>query len=149
MVIGIFLRREPKLYRNGFLALIPAAAARRGCGEVLDELGFTLWWWLMGQLATMASVGIFIGIGLTMLGVPLSGTLGLMAAILSFIPSLGPFISVIPAIMLGLTISPTMGAVGGAALPRRADAGGERDHAADPAPGDLAAAGVRARRRSC
>jgi predicted PurR-regulated permease PerM len=35
--------------------------------------------------------------------------LGLIAAVLSFIPSLGPIISVIPAIMLGLTISPMMG----------------------------------------
>jgi len=63
----------------------------------------------MGQLTTMASVGMFIGIGLTILGVPLSGTLGLIAAILSFIPSLGPLISVIPAIMLALTVSPRMG----------------------------------------
>jgi predicted PurR-regulated permease PerM len=108
LVIGIFFAADPKLYRTGFLSLFPKR--RRGrMAEVLDELGFTLWWWLMGQLATMASVGILIGIGLTLLGVPLSGTLGLIAAILSFIPSLGPFISVIPAIMLGLTISPTMG----------------------------------------
>jgi predicted PurR-regulated permease PerM len=108
VVIGIFFATDPKLYRNGFLALIPRRKRAR-MGEVLDELGFTLWWWLMGQLATMASVGILIGVGLTVLGVPLSGTLGLIAAILSFIPSLGPLISVIPAIMLGLTISPIMG----------------------------------------
>jgi len=108
LVIGVFFAADPKLYRNGFLALIPRRKRAR-MGEVLDELGFTLWWWLMGQLATMASVGILIGIGLTLLGVPLSGTLGLIAAVLSFIPSLGPFISVIPAIMLGLTISPMMG----------------------------------------
>jgi predicted PurR-regulated permease PerM len=108
LVIGIFFAADPQLYRTGFLALIPRRRRER-MAEVLDELGFTLWWWLMGQLATMASVGILIGIGLTLLGVPLSGTLGLLAAILSFIPSLGPFISVIPAIMLGLTISPMMG----------------------------------------
>ena len=108
VVIGIFFAADPKLYRDGFLALIPRRKRGR-MGEVLDELGFTLWWWLMGQLATMASVGILIGIGLTLLGVPLSGTLGLIAAVLSFIPSLGPLISVIPAIMLGLTISPMMG----------------------------------------
>jgi predicted PurR-regulated permease PerM len=108
LVIGVFFAADPKLYRTGFLALIPRRKRAR-MGEVLDELGFTLWWWLMGQLATMASVGILIGIGLTLLGVPLSGTLGLIAAVLSFIPSLGPFISVIPAIMLGLTISPMMG----------------------------------------
>jgi predicted PurR-regulated permease PerM len=108
IVIGIFLAGHPELYRNGFLALFPRGRRAR-MGEVLDELGFTLWWWLLAQLATMASVGILVGIGLTILGVPLSGTLGLIAALLSFIPSLGPFISVIPAVMLGLTISPMMG----------------------------------------
>lgn len=108
IVIGIFLAFQPDLYRVGFLNLFPAARRKR-IGDILDELGFTLWWWLMGQLMTMASVGIFIGLGLTCLGVPLAGTLGLIAAILSFIPSLGPLISVIPAFMLGLTISPSMG----------------------------------------
>jgi predicted PurR-regulated permease PerM len=108
LAIGVFLAFEPKLYRHGFLALFPAARRKR-LGEVLDELGFTLWWWLMGQLATMATMGIFIGTGLAILGVPLAGTLGLMAAVLSFIPSLGIVIAVVPAIMLGLTISPSMG----------------------------------------
>ena len=108
VVIGIFLAFQPQLYRNGFLALFPKVRRAR-LGEVLDELGFTLWWWLMGQLVTMASVGTFIGIGLALLGVPLAGTLGLIAAILSFIPSLGPLLSVVPAILLGLTISPMMG----------------------------------------
>jgi predicted PurR-regulated permease PerM len=108
VVIAVFFASDPDLYRNGFLALMPASRRER-MREVLDELAFTLWWWLLAQLATMASVGILIGIGLTILGVPLSGTLGLIAALLSFIPSLGPFISVIPAVMLGLTISPVMG----------------------------------------
>ncbi len=107
VVIAIFLAFQPDLYRTGFLNLFPNSRRKR-LGEVLDELGFTLWWWLMGQLVTMASVGIFIGIGLAILGVPLAGTLGLIAAILSFIPSLGPLISVIPAVMLGLTMSPMM-----------------------------------------
>jgi predicted PurR-regulated permease PerM len=63
----------------------------------------------MGQLVTMATMGVFIGTGLALLSVPLAGTLGLIAAVLSFIPSLGMIIAVIPAIMLGLTISPSMG----------------------------------------
>lgn len=109
VVIGIFLAGQPDLYRNGFLALFPRTRRER-YGKVLDELGYTLWWWLMAQMVTMATVGIFIGIGLAILGVPLAGTLGLIAALLSFIPSLGPFISVIPAAILGLTISPIMGA---------------------------------------
>jgi predicted PurR-regulated permease PerM len=108
LVIGIFLALEPKLYREGFLKLFPMSLRPR-LGEVLDELGFTLWWWLMGQLVTMASVGTFIGIGLACLGVPLAGTLALIAALLAFIPSLGPAISVLPAILLALAISPMTG----------------------------------------
>jgi predicted PurR-regulated permease PerM len=108
LVIAVFLAIDPDLYRNGLLNLF-APARRERIGEVLDELGFTLWWWLLAQLCTMASIGILIGVGLTILGVPLSGTLGLIAAILAFIPSLGPIISVIPAILLGLSISPMMG----------------------------------------
>jgi predicted PurR-regulated permease PerM len=108
VVIGIFLAFEPDLYRTGFLNLFPKRRRQR-MGAVLDELGFTLWWWLMGQLVTMATMGILIGSGLALLGVKLAGTLGLIAALLSFIPSLGMIIAVIPAIMLGLTISPSMG----------------------------------------
>lgn len=108
IVIGIFLATDPDLYRNGLLKLFPPSRRAR-MEEVLQELGFTLWWWLIAQLGIMASVGILVGIGLTILGVPLSGTLGLIAAILSFVPSLGPFISVIPAILLGITIHPMMG----------------------------------------
>jgi predicted PurR-regulated permease PerM len=108
LVIAVFLAFQPELYRVGFLNLFPKSRRAR-LGAVLDELGFTLWWWLMGQLVTMASVGTFIGVGLALLGVPLAGTLGLIAAILSFIPSLGPLMSVIPALLLAFTISPKMG----------------------------------------
>jgi predicted PurR-regulated permease PerM len=107
LVIAIFLAFQPGLYRTGFLNLFPKTRRKR-LGDVLDELGFTLWWWLMGQLVTMTTVGIFIGVGLALLGVPLAGSLGLIAAVLSFIPSLGPLISVIPALMLGFTMSPMM-----------------------------------------
>jgi predicted PurR-regulated permease PerM len=107
VIIGIFLAFDPQLYRIGFLKLIPKTHRARA-NEVLEELGFTLWWWLMGQFATMASVGILIGTGLCFLGMPLPGTLGLIAALLSFIPSLGPLISVVPALLLAFTVSPRM-----------------------------------------
>lgn len=105
LVIAIFLAFQPELYRNGFLELFPEARQKR-VKEVLDELGFTLWWWLMGQIVTMISVGILITLGLTCLGIPLAGTLGLIAAILSFIPSIGPLLSVVPALLMSATTSP-------------------------------------------
>jgi predicted PurR-regulated permease PerM len=41
--------------------------------------------------------------------VPLAGTLGVIAALLTFIPNIGPILSVVPAALLALAISPTKG----------------------------------------
>ncbi len=108
VAIAVFIAFQPELYRNGILSLFPPSNRNRAA-QVLDELDFTLWWWLIGQFCTMATVGILVGAGLTALGVPLSGTLGLIAGLLAFIPSLGPLISVIPAMILGFSMSPATG----------------------------------------
>jgi predicted PurR-regulated permease PerM len=43
------------------------------------------------------------------LGVPLAGTLGIIAALMTFIPNVGPLLSVVPAALLALAISPGKG----------------------------------------
>jgi predicted PurR-regulated permease PerM len=44
-----------------------------------------------------------------LLGVPLAGTLGLIAALLTFIPNLGPPLSALPAVLLAFAVSPIKG----------------------------------------
>jgi len=46
--------------------------------------------------------------GLTLLGVPFAVPLSLIAGILEIVPIIGPIISAIPAILVGLTISPLL-----------------------------------------
>ena len=74
--------------------------------EVLAKLSDTLWWWLIGRLIAMTFIGVATGVGLTLLGVPLAFILGLLAALLSFVPNLGPILSALPAILLGFVQSP-------------------------------------------
>ena len=45
-------------------------------------------------------------IGLWLLDVPLALVLGLIAALFTFIPNIGPILSAIPAVLFGLTVSP-------------------------------------------
>jgi predicted PurR-regulated permease PerM len=104
--VGIYLAVDGRAYTNGLVRLFPLNKRERA-SEVLDELGFTLWWWLLGKFAAMIIVGAATWLALTILGVPLALTLGLLAGLLDFIPNIGPFIAGIPAVLIALTISPT------------------------------------------
>lgn len=109
ILIGVFAAADPALYRSGFLALVPSARRRR-VGEVLDEMATALRWWLVGQLVTMAVVGVSIGIVLTLLGVPGAMLLGLQAAIVNFIPYLGPLVAAIPILLAAASLGLSMAA---------------------------------------
>lgn len=105
--VGIFLAVDGRAYLSGFVRLFPFGKRARA-REVLDELGFTLWWWLIGKVIAMVIVGVFTWLGLWLFGVPLSLTLGLLAGILNFIPNIGPFLAGIPGVLMALTVSPTV-----------------------------------------
>jgi predicted PurR-regulated permease PerM len=105
VVLGIYLAADPGAYRRGFLRLVPA----RMRGDVDAALGSSaraLRNWLGGQLLAMAAVGVVTGIGLTLLGVPLALSLATIAALLEFVPFIGPIVAAIPAILIAFTVEP-------------------------------------------
>jgi predicted PurR-regulated permease PerM len=105
LVIGLYMAVAPRVYTEGVTRLVPVA--RRGrAHEVLQALGHTLRWWLLGRWISMMVVGMLTAVGLWLLGVPLALTFGLLAALLTFIPYLGPFISAIPPTLMILMQSP-------------------------------------------
>lgn len=105
LLLSIYLASEPKLYLHGFVKLFPRGQRNR-VKEVIHGVYQTLRWWLIGKAASMLFIGILTWIGLSILGVPLALTLGLLAGLLSFIPNFGPIISAIPAILLAFIDSP-------------------------------------------
>ncbi|HSK20402.1 MAG TPA: AI-2E family transporter [Longimicrobiales bacterium] len=105
LFLGIVFAATPGIYVNGILALFPEHRVPR-MREVLAKLDDTLWWWLIGRLIAMTFIGVVTGVGLAVLGVPLAFILGLLAALLSFIPNLGPILSALPAVLLGLVQGP-------------------------------------------
>ena len=64
---------------------------------------------IRGQLSICAVNGVLTTIGLLLLQVPFGTTLGIFAGVCSIIPIFGTFISSVPAILLGLTVSPMTG----------------------------------------
>ena len=105
LFVGLYLAVDPHAYVRGLLRLVPMARRRRA-GEVLYATGYQLRWWLLGQLLSMMVVGLIMGIGLAFIGVPLAFALGVLAGLLEFIPTIGPPIAVIPAVLLALVEAP-------------------------------------------
>jgi len=106
LFIGIYGAAAPKTYVNGVLHLTPARHQERA-REVLNALAHALRWWLIGRLTMMSIVGVLTTIGLWIVGVPSPLALGLLAALLSFIPYLGPILSFFPAALAALLVSLT------------------------------------------
>ncbi|MBC7795956.1 MAG: AI-2E family transporter [Pyrinomonadaceae bacterium] len=105
LVLGLFLAVEPQTYTNGFLYLVPKSRRARA-SETIEALGQTLQWWLIGKFGSMLAIGVLTWIGLSILGIPLALTLGILTALLTFIPNIGPVVSVFPAALLALTQDP-------------------------------------------
>jgi predicted PurR-regulated permease PerM len=105
---SIYLAAEPDFYLRGIRRILPARnrATFEACFAAATRV---LRSWLLAKAISMATIGAFVTVGLLLLGVPLAGTLGIIAALLTFIPNLGPILSVIPAALLAFAVSPTKG----------------------------------------
>lgn len=101
LFLGVFLAASPKPYLAGLRALL-APPLRPVAEGVTRDLASALRAWAGAQLVAMAVVGALTYAGLTLLELPLAGVLALLAALLGFIPVLGPILAGVPAVLLAL-----------------------------------------------
>jgi len=99
LAIALFGAARPSLYCNVFLALLPAAQRPKLAGA-LEETARALRWWFLGQLVSMLLLGVSVSLGLMIIGVDLWLSLGVLTAVLTFIPYLGPVIAGIPILII-------------------------------------------------
>ena len=107
-VLGLYLAAEPEVYFSGIRRATPRRY-RATLAVCAASAVRNLRWWLLAQFLSMASIGTLVTLGLLGLGIPMAGTLGVIAALLTFIPNVGPILSVIPAALLAIAISPGKG----------------------------------------
>jgi len=103
--IGLYGSLSPGSYTRPVVALAPAHKRDR-VDRVMGEVGDALGRWLVGRMVAMAFVGVFSGIGLWLLGVPVALGLGIVAGLLTFVEYLGAIVSAVPAALLALTLGP-------------------------------------------
>ncbi len=103
--LAIYVGAEPDLYRVGLLHLFPTRRRKRA-EEVVAAISNVLRRWLVTQLIAMLAIGVVTTIALLILRIPAALPLGIIAGFLEFIPTLGPVLSAIPAVVMGFVDSP-------------------------------------------
>lgn len=106
LVISFYLSLGKNRLKDEFVGLFPAnfqKIAKDTTFQIEKKLGA----WFRGQLALSLTIGVITWISLTILGLPFAIPLALLAGILEILPTVGPIISAIPAVIVALAISPT------------------------------------------
>lgn len=105
LVVTIMLLASPRSYRRAFLLIFPRFYRRR-VDNILSECEIALTGWLIGILFNMTVITVLSGLGLWFLDVPLPLANASLAGLLTFVPNLGPTLSVIPPTALALLDAP-------------------------------------------
>ena len=107
-IIGFWIAWRPDAYLEIVVKLLPLHL-RDHFRSVATETGEVLTNWILGRLLAMLTVGSLTCIALLVLGVPMPFTLGILAGLISFVPTIGAFLAIAPALLF--TIPQGMGQV--------------------------------------
>ncbi len=110
LAIALFAAFNPELYRVGLLKLFPNPVRQR-MDRALSAIAHALRWWFLGQLASMLLLGVTVSIGLLVIGVEVWLGLGVLTALLTFIPFLGPLIAAVPIVIVGFAEGTQVGII--------------------------------------
>lgn len=108
LFFGFYFLLEEELIKKIIIRFCSEAEAKR----VVDffnqvEMRLNAWFW--GQLVLMIIVGLMSFIGFTFIGLKYTIALAVLAGLLEVVPNLGPTLSVIPAVLMGLSHSYGLG----------------------------------------
>jgi predicted PurR-regulated permease PerM len=101
LLISLHMSLSIDWINEGIMKLIPANYKEEIAGLISQIIN--IWKsFLRGQLSLMVIVGVIVWLGNEILGTPQALFLGILAGLLEVIPSLGPILATIPAVILAL-----------------------------------------------
>lgn len=107
LVLSFYLLMDHENFKERISSLFPSEHRRR-VSITLYLIEQKLGAWLRGQLVLCFFIGALTWVLLTILGIEFALPLALIAGILEIVPTIGPIISAVPAVIVALTISPTL-----------------------------------------
>ncbi|WP_079988584.1 AI-2E family transporter [Candidatus Protochlamydia sp. W-9] len=105
--IVFYLLKDDHDFASGFLQHLPQDFGQN-VRNILKNIDETLSNYINGLVLISFSVGSMLFIGYLIIGLKYALILSIMALVLTTIPYLGPFLAITPAVLTGLSHSPTM-----------------------------------------
>ncbi|MDO8658591.1 MAG: AI-2E family transporter [Candidatus Levybacteria bacterium] len=107
LVVTFYLLLDHKRFNSGITGLFPKNLQIKVL-QTLAKIENKLGAWLRGQVILSFFIGVITWIALTLLGLEFALPLALLAGILEIVPTIGPILAAIPAIIVAVAISPTL-----------------------------------------
>lgn len=107
LIMSFYLLIERKNL-NKYLLVLFGENQEKKAEEFVDKIEKRLGDWVRGEFILMLVIGSMTYLGLSILGIEVALPLAILAGLLEIIPNIGPTVSAIPAILVGLTVSPLM-----------------------------------------
>ena len=101
LIIAVYLSIDAGRFHQGLIDLAPAAYQEE-FGVLLDKIGHVWSAFFRGQITVSLILALITWLGATAVGLPGAFILGLTAGVLALIPSLGPILALIPAVVVAL-----------------------------------------------
>lgn len=105
LLVGAYFLYDFPRFVQGMKRLVPVRH-RRLADDLLAKADLAVGGYLRGQLLITVLLGVIIWIGLSLIGIPLATAISFLAAVFNLVPYLGPILGVVPAVLLGFTVSP-------------------------------------------
>jgi predicted PurR-regulated permease PerM len=77
--------------------------------RIIYQIEIKLGGWIRGELFLMTIVGIMTYVGLFLLGIETALPLAILAGMLEIVPTIGPFVSAVPAVIIATVVHPLLG----------------------------------------
>lgn len=105
LLVGAYFLYDFPRFVSAFRRLIPVRH-RKLSDDIMGKADLAVGGYLRGQLLITMLLGVMIWIGLSLIGIPLATAISFLAAVFNLVPYLGPILGVVPAMLLGFTVSP-------------------------------------------
>lgn len=106
-VVSFYLMSDESRVKKELSALFAKKEQER-VGVIITQVEDKLGAWFRGQIVLCFCIGLLTWIALSLIGFPFALPLALLAGLLEIVPTIGPILSAVPAVIVALSISPTL-----------------------------------------